>query len=218
MTPDSNSPAANDPIKPENDLRSLAAEALSRTSLAPEGAVDPFATTSHSAGTNDRAVPTWIKSQKTGGQQPIGWLILLALSLMLIGMLLGNFWLGFAGSIVALLLSAQVIWSAVRDAFQELLSPAQRLLTLSVGGLVLAAIGLLKITGANRRIGVWYVSLNWDAIGATGEVIGAVGQILIAVLGGLCGMATVCDRQRFDDSAKPDHAAANDRLLLSRNL
>ncbi len=185
MTLDSNSPAAhnNNDTKPEaNELRSLAAEALSRSSLAPEGAVDPFATTSHSAGTNSRTVPTWIKSQKQGWQPPIGWLILLALGLMLIGMLLGNFWLGFAGSIVALLLSAQVIWSAVRDVFQELLSPAQRLLTISLGAVVLATIGLLNITGASRRIGVWYVGLNWDAIGATGEVIGAIGQILIAVL------------------------------------
>jgi uncharacterized protein YjbI with pentapeptide repeats len=188
MTPDSNPPASHsaadrNPAQPEpNEIRSLAADALSRTSLAPEGAVDPFATTSHSGGIAPRNVPNWLKEQPKGWRPPIGWLILLALSLMLIGITLGNFWLGFAGSIVALILSAQVIWSAVRDAFQELLSPAQRLLTLSVGGLVIAVIGLLNITGASRRLGAWYVSLNWDAIGATGEVIGAIGQILIAVL------------------------------------
>ncbi|MBD3882652.1 pentapeptide repeat-containing protein [Phormidium tenue FACHB-886] len=164
-----------------DSLRSDAVDALSRTSFAPVGSIDSFTGASQPAAAS-KSLTNWIKGRKKGLQPPIGWLILLALGLMLVGLVLGSFWLGFAGSIVALILSAQVIWLAVRDAFDELLSPEQRLLTLSIVGLVVAALGLLQVTGISRRIGQWYFTLNWDALGATGEVIGAIGQILIAIL------------------------------------
>ncbi|HEY9642414.1 MAG TPA: pentapeptide repeat-containing protein [Coleofasciculaceae cyanobacterium] len=124
------------------------------------------------------------RMRKPTGIQPaiVGWIIVVAIALTILGLALGSFWLGFAGSVVALVISLQVIWGGVRGAVMELLSPQQRLFSVSLVGLLVAVIGLLQVSGATPRLGAWYLGLNWDAIGATGEVIGAVGQILIAIL------------------------------------
>jgi len=120
--------------------------------------------------------------QRPQASLPIGWIILLSLGLMAIGLFLGNVWLGGAGAIVALLISLRVIGTAAQKAIAELLSPEQQLLTLSLVGVPVALVGLLHLTGLTRPLGVWYYQLNWDVLGSTGEVIGAVGQILIAIL------------------------------------
>jgi uncharacterized protein YjbI with pentapeptide repeats len=113
---------------------------------------------------------------------PIGWMIVLALVVMTIGLFLNIFWLSLAGAIVALIISARVVWLAIDSAVLELLSPEQRLLSVSIVGLIAAALVLLNLTGASRPVVAWYSQLNWDALGATGEVVGALGQILIAIL------------------------------------
>lgn len=113
---------------------------------------------------------------------PLGLLILAAVGVMFVGLAIGNLWMGFAGAIVALLISLRVIWLDLRSVIRELLSPRQQTLTISILGLVVAVFGLLQVSGLWQRFGLWYNQLNWDALGATGEVIGAVGQILIAIL------------------------------------
>jgi uncharacterized protein YjbI with pentapeptide repeats len=190
MTPDRNVPSSGSPNRsapnppPLHDLvpadefatsdpsglKSQAAEAISRVD-----SQDPFAARSPAL--------SWSKLRQIKVVNPIlGWIITLAIGLMVVGISIGNFWIGFAGSLVALVISLRVIWVAIREAILELLSPQQRLLSVSIIAAIAAAIGLLQITGALGRLAVWYVGLNWDAIGATGEVIGAVGQILIAIL------------------------------------
>jgi uncharacterized protein YjbI with pentapeptide repeats len=113
---------------------------------------------------------------------PVGWILLLAIVLMAAGLFLGITWLGFAGAVVALIISLRVIGIAVKNAIDELLSPEQQLLTLSLVAATVAVIGLINLTGFSRSLGTWYYQLNWDVLGSTGEVIGAVGQILIAIL------------------------------------
>lgn len=115
-------------------------------------------------------------------QPPLGLIILVAVGVMFVGLATGNLWVGFAGAIVALVISLRVIWGDLRSIVEELMSPRQQTLTISLIGFVVAVFGLLQVTGLWRRFGQWYAQLNWDAIGATGEVIGAVGQILIAIL------------------------------------
>jgi uncharacterized protein YjbI with pentapeptide repeats len=113
---------------------------------------------------------------------PLGLIIIVALIVMAIGLAIGSLWVGFAGAIVALLVSLQVIWADLRSVVFELFSPQQRTLTISIVGFVVASVGLLKLAGAGQWLRFWYERLNWEAVGATGEVIGAVGQILIAIL------------------------------------
>ncbi|MBW4661315.1 MAG: pentapeptide repeat-containing protein [Drouetiella hepatica Uher 2000/2452] len=160
-------------------LKNQAASAISRTQTKPSGSLGY-----HPSGIS--AAPALARLQKAKGIQPstgaIGWIIVTAIVLTIVGLAIGSFWMVFAGSLVALLISLQVIWMAIREAIMELLSPQQRLVSISIVGLAVAVVGLLQVSGVTPRLGTWYSGLNWDAIGATGEVIGAVGQILIAVL------------------------------------
>ncbi len=113
---------------------------------------------------------------------PVGWMIVGAIGLMLVGLQIGNRWLGLSGAIVAVILASRVIWQAIEPTVNEVLSPQQRTLTIALVGLVAAAIGLVQITGLGDEIFAWFKQLNWDAVGALGEVLGAVGQVLIAIL------------------------------------
>ncbi|MBF2049400.1 MAG: pentapeptide repeat-containing protein [Elainella sp. C42_A2020_010] len=113
---------------------------------------------------------------------PVTLLILLALVLMLVGLTVDNFWMGLAGAGVAMLLSLQILWATGSRAVNELLSVQERRIIVSILGVTLAGIGLLRLSGWGNRFLPWYQNLNWEAIGALGEVFGAVGQILIAIL------------------------------------
>lgn len=115
-------------------------------------------------------------------QPPLSLLILLSVALMVVGLTIGNFWLSFAGTGFAFVLSLRILWGAGLKLFTEWISAEERLLISSFVGLVAASIGFLQLSGWGNRIASWYASLNWDALGATGEVFGALGQILIAVL------------------------------------
>lgn len=115
-------------------------------------------------------------------QPPFAWIILISVTIMVVGLAIGNVWTAAAGALVALLVSLRVIWRDVQAVVMTLLSPEQRTLTISIVGFIAALIGLFQIGGVWQRIGAWTDNLNWDAVGATGEVVGAVGQILIAIL------------------------------------
>lgn len=109
-------------------------------------------------------------------------ILLLATIIMFAGLLLNNFWVGSAGSIVALAISIQILWAPLRRLLVEFIPEQERAILLgSIFG-VIALLGFLQITGVFRRLGETLASLGWDAIGALGEVLGAIGQILIAIL------------------------------------
>jgi uncharacterized protein YjbI with pentapeptide repeats len=108
--------------------------------------------------------------------------ILVSIALLLVGLLIGNFWLQLAGSTVALFISLKILWNPLRRlVFQWASEPESALIVAGAGGLI-ALLGVLKLLGGDRLLAYWYSQLNWDAVGALGEVFGAVGQILIALL------------------------------------
>jgi uncharacterized protein YjbI with pentapeptide repeats len=115
-------------------------------------------------------------------QPPYGLIITIAVGLMVAGLGFNAFWLGFAGATVALLVSLRVLWVSSADVIAELLSPQQRTLTIGIVGLIAAAIGFVYLTNWDDRLRGLTSQLNWEAVAAVGEVIGAVGQILIALL------------------------------------
>ena len=99
--------------------------------------------------------------------------------IILVGLGLANFWLTLAGSMVALAISLRLIWPSLQALLREL-SPQQRSLLIALPGGLLGAIGLMQISGLNGRILEWGKGIRWDIVGALGDFLGALGQILIA--------------------------------------
>jgi uncharacterized protein YjbI with pentapeptide repeats len=152
-----------------------------RRSQAVDHAMEAISPLSNTLATNSFGA-TRLLAQRTSNQPPIAVIVLLAIAVMLVGWLLNSFWIGMAGTLVALVISLRVVWAALRPVLNELVSSEQWTLSISLLGLIAAILGLLQFSGVNQRLGIWLKQLNWDAVGAGGEVIGAVGQISIAVL------------------------------------
>ncbi|GAP97156.1 pentapeptide repeat-containing protein [Leptolyngbya sp. NIES-2104] len=109
-------------------------------------------------------------------------ILIVALLVVSIGLFLNQFWMILAGSIVALLLSAQILYPTVKPVVMEILTEQDQGIVLGSIGALVGLTGVLKLLGVDRALGELYNTLQWDAIGALGEVFGALGQILIAVL------------------------------------
>ena len=107
---------------------------------------------------------------------------LVAIALIFLGLALDNFLIGILGTLLALLLSIAVIWPWLQVVLTKFFSPQERSLFVAFLGAVAALIGLFKFTGVSRRLTAWGSQINWDASGSLAEWIGALGQILIAVL------------------------------------
>lgn len=104
-----------------------------------------------------------------------------ALIVMILGLNINNFWIGLAGSVVALLLSLRILWPSFRVWFSDVSPQERSLLIAAIGGLVALA-GFLKLIGFFQKLVNWFGQLNWDAFGSLAEWTGAVGQIFIAIL------------------------------------
>jgi uncharacterized protein YjbI with pentapeptide repeats len=115
-------------------------------------------------------------------QPPIALVLLLAIVVILAGLMVNSFWLKLAGATVALPISLYFTWQGIRPFIIEVFPATQRRFTLSLIGLLLSGIVFFRLSGASQLFWRWYFQLNWDAVGASGEVFGALGQILIAVL------------------------------------
>ncbi|MEM7773123.1 MAG: pentapeptide repeat-containing protein [Cyanobacteria bacterium P01_A01_bin.37] len=113
---------------------------------------------------------------------PNGLLIVVALIVMGVGLVLKTDWIGFAGAGVALVLSVRLLWIVSAPVLKDVITPQQRSLAIALIGVMGAAIGFLGVTGLLDEFWRWLSALNWEAVGALGEIFGAVGQILIAVL------------------------------------
>jgi len=124
--------------------------------------------------------------QRTGKSVPpdlsIAGLILAAIAVMLVGMGLNLLWLWLPAAVAALVFALPVIWLALRPLLSDLISAQQWNLTVGIVGGLLAAWGVFRGLGGDRWIAALWTAANWDAVGALGEVFGALGQILIAVL------------------------------------
>ena len=108
--------------------------------------------------------------------------LLLAIAILLLGVFLGNRILTIVGSLIAIIMSGRIFYPSVKSSLTELISPKDGGVLLASLGLGFGLVGLLQSFGASRWISFQLADANWDAIGALGEVFGALGQILIAVL------------------------------------
>ena len=109
-------------------------------------------------------------------------LIVIAIAIMAVGLTLNLFWVGLSGAIVAFLLSLRIIFPSVKDWIAKFLTPAERRTFVGFIGFFLAVAGLLKYLGFYQLIGNWLNQFKYDEFGSWAEWVGALGQILIAIL------------------------------------
>lgn len=98
-----------------------------------------------------------------------------------IGLVLDSFWLISFGSLIALSISIRLAMPTFRAVVNDL-SSEQRSLIIAVPGLLLGIYGLMQVSGINARLLLWGATVRWEAIGALGDFLGALGQIFIAIL------------------------------------
>lgn len=109
-------------------------------------------------------------------------LIVFTLLLMGLGLWFQLPWLGITSSIAALLLSLGVVFNSVKSWVSKFLTLQERRTILAFTGFILAIAGLCNYLGVYRNIGTWLTQFKYDEFGSWADWIGALGQILIAIL------------------------------------
>jgi len=175
---------------PENMLSSGNGDRISQIDALPSAseltAVSPSATAVYTTSdqTVERPITPPARPQISVVNQRLSAfaVILAAITLLLVGLFLGNILFQLVGSAVALFICINILWNPLRRAvYQWASEPESAVLVASLCGFI-ALLGVLKLLGGDRLLAYWYSQLNWDAVGALGEVFGALGQILIAIL------------------------------------
>jgi uncharacterized protein YjbI with pentapeptide repeats len=121
-------------------------------------------------------------SDSRAARAPIALMLLVAIVIALVGISTDNFWLTLAGSGVTFVLSLRLTWPTLKTALIELFLDPQQAIFLGSFGLLITLIGLLKLLRFDRVLAHWYKIIDWGTAGSIGEIFGALGQILIAVL------------------------------------
>jgi len=109
-------------------------------------------------------------------------MLLIALVVMGIGLWFNVSILGLLGALGALSFSLKIVITSTRSLITRFLTPAERRNFLAFIGFLLAIAVLLKYVGFYSSIGNWLNNFKYDEFGSWAEWIGALGQILIAML------------------------------------
>lgn len=108
--------------------------------------------------------------------------IVFAIALMVVGLMGGNGWVSLVGGTIALVLSTAVIWQVGLPVWRNLLTPQQWRSIAAYVGIVVASVGLFLISPIGQRAATAFWQLDWQRFSTIGSVLGALGQILIAIL------------------------------------
>jgi uncharacterized protein YjbI with pentapeptide repeats len=114
-------------------------------------------------------------------QAPVSVIAIAGAIVIVVGFTLDSFWLTLAGSLVTFIVSVRLLLPTLQEAFDEL-SQQQRALFIAIPGLLFGLVGLISTSGIARPIAQWGSGLRWDVVSALGDFLGAIGQILIAVI------------------------------------
>ncbi len=132
--------------------------------------------------TNGSLIPpkqlTYLKKPKTSHSGKI----LIGLGIAFLGIILNYNWLGLIGSVFAFSFALiQVIPYAIQWV-RFFLTPQERQTLVGFLGLVIASLILFDYLGVYGAIGNWLNRFKYDEFGSWAEWVGALGQIMIAVL------------------------------------
>ena len=109
-------------------------------------------------------------------------IIVIALTLMAVGLWFDLEWLGLGGAVVSLLFSLGVVLSSIQNWVVKFLTPLERRNILAFMGFTIAVAVLLKYIGVYNTISNWLTQFKYDEFGSWADWIGALGQISIAIL------------------------------------
>ncbi|AFY38606.1 pentapeptide repeat protein [[Leptolyngbya] sp. PCC 7376] len=110
------------------------------------------------------------------------WLVFTAVGVMVIGLLSNWLWLGLSGTLVTLLLSLKIILPSVKEWLSTFLTAQERKTLIGFIAFAIAIAGLFKFLGVYALVGYWLNQIKWDEFGSWADWVGALGQIMIAVL------------------------------------
>ncbi|WAL61134.1 pentapeptide repeat-containing protein [Thermocoleostomius sinensis] len=108
--------------------------------------------------------------------------ILFAIALTVVGWLAGNTGVSLIGTGIALILSTAVIGRVGLPALRNVLTPSQWRSTAAHLGIVVASSGLFLMSPIGQRAIATFWQLDWQKVSTLGSILGALGQILIAML------------------------------------
>ncbi len=114
-------------------------------------------------------------------QAPVSVVAIASALIVIIGFTLSSTWLTLGGSLVAFVVSLRLLAPTLQEAFGDL-NQQQRAFCVAIPTFLLGVIGLIYTTGIARPIARWGSGLRWDVISALGDFLGAIGQILIAII------------------------------------
>ncbi|MGL5035295.1 MAG: pentapeptide repeat-containing protein [Microcystaceae cyanobacterium] len=110
------------------------------------------------------------------------WVMIAALATMACGLISHWAWLGFTGAIIALMLSLQVLLPAWQTWLRRYLTQQERRSLIATFSFIAAIAGLGKYLGVYRLFTTWLTQFKYDEFGSWAEWVGALGQIMIAIL------------------------------------
>ncbi len=113
---------------------------------------------------------------------PLTPLLVLSILLTLVGMRYYLFLVGMTGALATFVLAVRLLWPEVRFWAQELLVDRWGKPLVGSLGLLCALAALIEFTGFGDDTIRAIRQIDWDIVGALGEVLGATGQVLIAIL------------------------------------
>lgn len=123
------------------------------------------------------SLPPQTFTEKFGSVLALG-----AISFMIFGLVLDQIWIAFIGSLIAILWALRLIWPTWGKIWTQLVPSNWRTMAIASLALIAGIVGLLMLSGTNNTPEGRNIQVNWDAIGSLAELIGALGQLLIAVI------------------------------------
>ncbi|MEM1425978.1 MAG: hypothetical protein AAGF75_05435, partial [Cyanobacteria bacterium P01_H01_bin.130] len=106
------------------------------------------------------------------------WLIPGSIAVMVVGVVTGNLWVGLIGGVITLVASLWLLGPFRTQLWKQLIPPKWRVPIVAGLGLLAATFGLLLLWGTERsewQSGSRFPAINWEAIGAISEALGALG-------------------------------------------
>ncbi|AFZ28886.1 pentapeptide repeat protein [Gloeocapsa sp. PCC 7428] len=187
LEPDSPQPNSVSPppaVEPQPDELSDRAQNIE---LAPKGSLSQqaLAALASMQSSQQQATINRLTTAQQGNRIPdlkAAGITLIAIAITMIGLALGNELVAWFGVVLSLLLSIAVLLPSLQAAIRELFSTQERSLFVAIAGIIAALFGIVELTGIHRRLLIWGSQINWEAFGTLAEWVGALGQILIAVL------------------------------------